>query len=224
MLIYLIRHGESSYNVEHRLQGQSDEPVLSARGREHAQSVAAAMAALPIEAIYSSPLRRALETARPVAEALKLSVVTDDRLKEINIGVFQGVLVSEIGERYPHETASWRSQDPDFRIPGGESRRELMRRSEAALRAVRDTEYHQVAIFAHGGVLAAALKALLGVPAERNPFTLYNGSISQLEWAGQRDWADPRDWAGQVKLITLNQTDHLRLAGCELATRTGDLA
>jgi len=212
MLFYLIRHGESSYNAEHRLQGQSNEPVLSTRGRQHAQSVAAALAALPIEAVYSSPLRRALETARPVAEALKLPVVTDDRLKEINIGIFQGLLASEIGERYPQETASWRSQDPDYRIPGGESRRELMRRSEAALRAVRETEFQQVAVISHGGALAAALKALLGVPAERNPFTLYNGSISQLEWAGQ------------IKLVTLNQTDHLRLAGCELATQTGDLA
>ncbi|HVC96830.1 MAG TPA: histidine phosphatase family protein [Pirellulales bacterium] len=212
MLIYLIRHGESSYNVEHRLQGQSDEPVLSPRGRRHAQSVATAMAALPIEAVFSSPLRRALETARPVAEALKLPLITDDRLKEINIGVFQGLLASEIGERYPRETALWRSQDPDFQIPGGESRRELMRRSEAALRAVHDVECQQVAVVAHGGVLAAGLKALLGVPAERNPFMLYNGSISQLEWAGQ------------VKLVTLNQTDHLRLADCELATRTGDLA
>ncbi|HUY31556.1 MAG TPA: histidine phosphatase family protein [Pirellulales bacterium] len=212
MLIYLVRHGESSYNLERRLQGQSDEPVLSPRGRQHAAAVAAALGELPIEAIYSSPLRRAMETAHPVAEALKLPVFTDDRLKEIDIGVFQGLLASEIGDRYPRETASWRSQDPDFRIPGGESRRELMGRADAALRAVHDAGYRQVAVIAHGGVLAAAIKALLGVPAERNPFMLYNGSISQL------------DWAVQVKLATLNQTDHLRLAGCELATRGGDLA
>jgi broad specificity phosphatase PhoE len=141
-----------------------------------------------------------------------LPVVADGRLKEINIGLFQGLLASEIGARHPSETAAWRSQEPDYRIPGGESRRELMQRAEAALRAVHEASHRRVAVVAHGGVLAAALKALLGVPAERNPFMLYNGSISQLEWSSQ------------VKLLTLNQTDHLRLAGCELATRTGDLA
>jgi broad specificity phosphatase PhoE len=212
MLLYLVRHGESTYNVEGRLQGQADEPVLSPLGRQHAQAVAAALGALPIDAIYSSPLRRALETARTVAAALKVPVVTDDRLKEINVGIFQGLLASEIGELLPHETASWRSQDPDYHIPGGESRRELIERAAAALSAIHAAAHECVAVVAHGGVLAAAIKALLGVPAERNPFMLYNGSISQLEWSSQ------------VKLLTLNQTDHLRLAGCELATRSGDLA
>ena len=107
---------------------------------------------------------------------------------------------------------NWRSSDADYRIPGGESRRDLMQRAAAAFEAIREKSHRQVAVVAHGGVLAAALKALLNVPAERNPFMLYNGSISRIEWEAQ------------VKLMTLNQTDHLRLAGCELATRTGDLA
>jgi probable phosphoglycerate mutase len=211
MLIYLVRHGESTYNVEGRLQGQSDAPELSPLGWQHAEAVAATLGAHSIEAVYSSPLRRAIQTARRVGEVAKLPVVADDRLKEINIGIFEGSLAAEIADHFPRETASWRSQDPDFRIPGGESRRELMQRAESALRAVREAAFGRVAVIAHGGVLAAAIKALLGVPAERNPFMLYNGSISQL------------DWSNQVKLLTLNQTDHLRLAGCELATRTGDL-
>jgi broad specificity phosphatase PhoE len=212
MLLYLVRHGESTYNVEGRLQGQSDAPVLSPLGRKHAEAVAAALGALAIEAIYSSPLRRAMQTAERVGEVVNLPVVADDRLKEIDIGIFEGSLASDIADRFPNEAASWRSQDPDYRIPGGESRRDLMRRAESALRDLRDAAHERVVVIAHGGVLAAALKALLGVPAQRNPFMLYNGSISQLEWSNQ------------VKLLTLNQTDHLRLAGCELATRTGDLA
>ena len=212
MILYCIRHGESTYNVEGRLQGQSDEPRLSPLGRRHAAALAAALGQTPIEAVFASPLTRAMETAEPLAGALKLPVRTDERLKEINIGVFQGLLASEIGDVHPEATARWRSGDPDFRIPGGETRRELIERAAAAMSAIRETGLRQVAVVAHGGVLAAALKALLEVPAERNPFLLYNGSISRLEWESQ------------VKLMTLNQTDHLRSAGCELATRTGDLA
>lgn len=212
MILYLVRHGESTYNVEGRLQGQSNEPRLSPLGERHAAALAAALAQQSIEAIFSSPLTRAMETARPLADALKLPIETDDRLKEINIGVFQGLLAAEIGDVHPEATARWRSGDPDFRIPGGESRRDLMQRAGAALEAIRAKSFRHVAVVAHGGVLAAALKSLLGVPAERNPFMLYNGSISRLEWESQ------------VKLMTLNQTDHLRSAGCELATRTGDLA
>ena len=212
MILYCIRHGESTYNVEGRLQGQSDEPRLSPLGLRHAAALTAALAETPIEAIYASPLARAMETAEPLAAALKLPIRTDDRLKEINIGVFQGLLASEIGDVHPEATARWRSGDPDYRIPGGETRRELMQRAAAAMQAIRETGFRQVAVVAHGGVLAAALKALLQAPAERNPFMLYNGSISRIEWESQ------------VKLMTLNQTDHLRSADCELATRTGDLA
>ncbi|MGH7192100.1 MAG: histidine phosphatase family protein [Candidatus Saccharimonadales bacterium] len=211
MLLYCVRHGESTYNLEGRLQGQSD-THLSPLGQKHAAAIAATLSQLPIEAVYSSPLRRALETAQPLADALGLSPLCDDRLKEIDIGVFQGTLATELGDRFPQEAARWRSQDPDYQIPGGESRRHLMARAEAAFHEIHEAGHEQAVVVAHGGVLAAALKALLAVPAERNPFSLYNGSISMLEW-GQ-----------QLRLMTLNQTEHLRLHGCELATRTGDLS
>lgn len=212
MIVYCVRHGESTYNLEGRLQGQSDEPHLSPLGQKHAQALAATLGELEIEAIYSSPLTRAMETARPLAEILKLPIQTDDRLKEINIGIFQGTLAAELADRFPQEAARWRSQDADFRIPQGESRRELMLRAQAAFDDILASPHRHVVVVAHGGVLAAAFKSLIGVPAERNPFMLYNGSISTLESTTQ------------IKLMTLNQIDHLRAAGCALATRTGDLA
>jgi probable phosphoglycerate mutase len=211
MILYCVRHGESAYNVEGRLQGQTD-VKLSPLGLQHAAAIATALGKLEIDAIYASPLSRAMQTAGPLAAALKLPILEDARLKEINIGVFQGTLAVDLADRFPEEAARWRSQDPDYRIPQGESRRELMIRAEAAFREIRASDHRQVAVVAHGGVLAAAFKALLGVPAERNPFMLYNGSISML------------DWGSQLKLMTLNQIDHLRAAGFALATRTGDLA
>jgi broad specificity phosphatase PhoE len=166
---------------------------LSELGRQQSEALAAALVKLPIEAVYSSPLERAFETARPVAEALDLPVRTEPRLMEINAGIFQG------------------KDEPDFVIPGGESRRQLMERGMAALEAIRSTDFDEVVVVAHGGVLTAALKGLLGVPAERNPFNLFNASISHVRWDTQ------------VRLITLNQVDHLpKLAGVH-ATRVGDL-
>jgi probable phosphoglycerate mutase len=212
MILYCVRHGESAYNVEGRLQGQSDAPRLSPLGQKHAAALVSTLAKLEIDAIYSSPLTRAMETAQPLAEVLRLPIHSDDRLKEINIGIFQGTLAAQLADNFPEEAARWRSQDADFRIPGGESRRDLMLRAEAAFQDIHSAGHRQVVVIAHGGVLAAAFKALIGVPAERNPFMLYNGSISTLEWTTQ------------LKLMTLNQIDHLQAAGCALATRTGDLA
>ena len=88
--------------------------------------------------------------------ALRLKVQTDDRLKEINAGVFQGVLWSEIEQHSPDLATRWLAQDPDFEIPGGESRRELAARGRAAFDAIHAAGHRQAIIVAHGGVLAGA--------------------------------------------------------------------
>lgn len=211
MLMICVRHGQSRFNAEGRIQGQQNTP-LSELGVAQAQAIAAALAREPIDAVFSSPLERALATARPTAEALGLEVRIEPRLQEINAGVFQGLLWSEIETRYPEEGRRWRAHDPDFVVPGGESRRQLMARGREAFDAMRAAgPFDRVAVFTHGGVLGAALKSLLGIPAEQSPFGFYNGSINRLRWDSI------------VKLITLNETDHLRAAGVEQVDRTGDL-
>ncbi len=162
-----------------------------------------ALASASIDAVFSSPLRRAMQTATPVAERLGLRIQTDERLKELNAGIFQGLLWSEIEARFPKEVGLWRGEQPDVAIPGGESRRDLMVRGLAALSAIRETSYRRVAIIAHGGILGAALKAVLQIPAELNPFSLFNASISRLAWDKS------------PKLLTLNELDHLCAAGLE---------
>jgi len=209
MLLYLARHGETTYNAEGRIQGQED-TALSELGRRQAHLLALALAEQGIEAVYSSPLARAYHTARAVAETCRIPLCVDDRLKELHAGVFQNLLASELEARFPEAAARWRSHDPDFRIPGGESRRDLMHRGRQALEAIRAAAYRRVAVVAHGGLLAAALKALLHIPAERNPFVLYNAALSIL------------DWEGEPRLLVLNQTDHLRAVGCE-RSGTGEL-
>ncbi|MGC3966725.1 MAG: histidine phosphatase family protein [Pirellulales bacterium] len=210
MLLYVIRHGETTFNAEGRIQGQLD-TKLSPLGKQQAEAIARALAHAELQAVFSSPLSRAFDTARPLAAAYGFEVRTDDRLKELNAGVFQNLLPAEMAEQHPEATARWKSHDPDYRIPDGESRRDMMIRGAAAFEAVFGCGLKRVAVVAHGGLLTAALKALLGIPAERHPFMLYNASISRL----QKDQ--------QVRLLTLNEIEHLRGPDGVLATRMGDL-
>jgi broad specificity phosphatase PhoE len=210
MILYLVRHGESLFNAERRIQGQSD-VELSPLGHRQSDAVATELANLPINAIYVSPLRRAMETAEPIAARLKLTIQTDDRLKEINAGMFQELKWDEIEHLHPAEAVHWKAQEPDFVIPGGESRRQLMTRARAAFEAIRETGLPQVAIVSHGGTMAAALKSLLQVPADLNPFAFYNGSISRLAWDKQ------------LKVLTINQLDHLRAVELITEASAGDL-
>jgi broad specificity phosphatase PhoE len=210
MILYCIRHGESVYNAQGRIQGQTD-IELSALGRLQSLAVADLLAGLPIEAIYSSPLRRALDTARPLADRFGLRIRTDDRLREIHAGIFQGLRWAEIEESHPEEARQWIDQVPDFVIPGGESRRALMARGLAVFQGIREQPYEHVAIVAHGGILSAAFKALLQIPAELNPFSLANGSVSTIRWEKR------------IKLMTLNETCHLRDENNGSAAATDDL-
>jgi len=214
MLLYCVRHGETTFNAEGRIQGRLDTP-LSPAGESQCALIAAALAKIgrqrPFDFVVSSPLRRAYETARPIAEQLGLPLRTDDRLAELHAGVFQGLLPAEMESQFPEATDRWRSHDPDYVIPGGESRRQLMTRGQAALDELLRQEGRAAVVVAHGGLLTAAFKGLLGIPAERSPFMLYNGSISTLEFSGQ------------VKLLTLNEIEHLRGPNGEPGTRFGDL-
>lgn len=210
MIFFCVRHGESAFNAEGRIQGQLDTP-LSELGHQQSKAVAAALAEYEIDAIYASPLRRALDTARHVAEVLRLEVLTDPRLQEINAGAFQGLVWEEIQQQFPDAAVRWKSQEPDFRIPGGETRRELMHRGAAVLEEIRRRNHQCVAIVAHGGLLTAAIKQLLGVPAEENPFKLQNCSITQLQW-GDR-----------CELLMLNETAHLAAVNGDRVGHSGDL-
>ncbi|MEX2112708.1 MAG: histidine phosphatase family protein [Pirellulales bacterium] len=206
MKLFCIRHGETVYNLEGRIQGQADSH-LSPLGRRQCEAVADALAGQAIDVIVSSPLARAVESARILADKLRLEVVTDPRLMEINAGIFQGHTWPEINDRFSEVAAQWRAADPDFHIPGGESRRDVMLRAGAAFDAILQRNERVVAVMAHGGSLSAGLKALLGIPAEHNPFAFSNGSISTLTWDSE------------IKVHALNETGHLR----DLMSGDGDL-
>ena len=208
MILHCIRHGESEFNSQGRIQGQLD-PPLSEIGKKQSDLLAETLANRNITAIYCSPLLRARQTAAPIARLLGLDVLLLDELMEIHAGLFQGLTWGEIHERYPQAEAGWKSHDPDFRVDGGETRRELMARGELAMQKIRETKHAEVAVITHGGLLGAALKALLKIPAELNPFRFFNTGWNALAWDSQ------------VRLIKLNDAWHLRSLGEDLTM--GDL-
>jgi len=206
MKLFCVRHGETVFNQVGRIQGQFDSE-LSPLGRRQCVAVADALAVNSIDAVVTSPLSRARESAQVIADKLRLPLEVDERLMEINAGIFQGLTWEEIEVQHAEVAAGWRTQDPDFRIPQGESRRDVMLRAGAALEDIRATGHKQVIVVAHGGSLSAGFKALLEIPPERNPFSLLNASISTLAWERE------------VKLLSLNDVSHLR----DLLSGGGDL-
>ena len=209
MILYCVRHGESVYNAEGRIQGRLNVP-LSELGRRQSAAAAAALARLSADALYASPLRRAMETAEIIADALGLPIQTESRLMEIDCGVFQDRRPCELAELYPQALARWKSEDLDFVIPGGESRRQVIARGRAALLAIAAAGGQAAIIVSHGRLLTCTLKDILGIPASQPPFSLQNGSITTLS----------ADASGHYEFLSLDQIDHLR--GLDL-TGLGDL-
>jgi probable phosphoglycerate mutase len=164
--LLLVRHGQTDWNAEGRIQGIVDTP-LSALGREQAAELAARLAAEPIDAIVSSDLVRARETAAPLAQARGLEVRAEPRLRERAFGIFEGHTYSEVEANWPSEFAIWRRREPGYAVPGGESYLALRARVLACLgELVADNAGQSVLVVTHGGVLDAVYRAALGISWE----------------------------------------------------------
>lgn len=147
--LYLIRHGETPWNVEGRYQGQLD-PPLSEKGQQQAQATAKKLATTAFAAIYSSDLARAKQTAQALAVVTGLPVHLDPRLREINQGRWQGVLIDDIRAGWPAEIHGWETDPWRYYPPGGETLPEVQRRLFAAIDdIVARHPYDHVAVFTH---------------------------------------------------------------------------
>ncbi|WP_044528219.1 histidine phosphatase family protein, partial [Herbaspirillum sp. B65] len=155
--ILLIRHGETDWNVDKRLQGHID-IGLNQAGQRQVLALGEALAGEGIDAIFASDLQRARDTAQAVADAAGLEVLIDAGLRERCYGAFEGLRHIEIEARYPDAYRQWKARDPDYRYPAGERMAETMRefyeRSvQAVQRVLGSGRYRKVAIVTHGGVL-----------------------------------------------------------------------
>lgn len=118
--LILIRHGETDWNYEGRYQGQAD-PPLNEVGIEQAKDLANSLREVQIDVLYSSPLRRALQTAQILAERLRIPLITDPRLMEINQGEWETRLRAEIEDNYPELFHAWQTKPWKVTPPGGEN-------------------------------------------------------------------------------------------------------
>ncbi len=157
--LLLIRHGETAWNAEHRIQGQLDIP-LSPLGILQSARLAECLANEPIDAVYSSAQSRAWLTAAPLAARLGLEIIAEPRLRERSFGIFEGLTLEEIAARYPAEFMKWRERDPGWRPEGGETGQQLIDRVMSAVTEIGTRHASQtVALVSHGGVLDVVYRA-----------------------------------------------------------------
>jgi len=195
--ILAVRHGETAWNRDTRIQGHTDID-LNAHGRWQAAQLAQALRDEPIHAFYASDLSRAFETAEAVAQVHGQAVNQHAGLRERHFGSFEGRTWAEVESDFPEEARAWRTRVPDFAPMGGESLLQLQTRvvqtvSELAARHPGQ----QVLMVAHGGVLDILYRAAtrLDLQAPRS-WQLTNTAINRLLWTPEGlslvGWADTR--------------------------------
>ena len=180
-VVWLVRHGESTWNVAGLAQGHCDQARLTPRGVRQAWSVVGRLGDRPIGALYASDLHRALATAAPLASVLGLDIVRDPRLRERCLGDLEGSATTAVTPEVSGISAN-RVVDPDARPPGGESLRDFYRRVAGFVAELAEQrlpglspglspgpgdEAKEIVIVAHGGTLRMLSACLRGVPVER---------------------------------------------------------
>jgi broad specificity phosphatase PhoE len=169
--LFLFRHGETDWNRDRRLQGQTDIP-LNDTGRAQAADLARRLAPYGLEAILTSDLERARETARIVAEALGLPLHRDPDLREASLGAAEGMLIEEAKARFGPRLVEGRVADDRLQMPGGEPGLDVRARGLAAIaRFVAAHAYRRIGISTHSGMLRQFLKHALAeapIPRSRN--------------------------------------------------------
>ena len=151
--VLFIRHGETHFNTERRLQGAMPVPINEC-GRRQSEALARYLSRSPVDAIYTSPRLRAKETAEIIARHLNLPLIQDERLAEIAFGKFEGHTFAEVAELFPDAFAMWQSGYRPYRVPGGESRLDVQLRMQSAWHDIVSAADHStVAIVGHSSAL-----------------------------------------------------------------------
>lgn len=167
--LWLVRHGQTDWNLTGRWQGQTpDAPGLNGTGRAQAFAVRDELKDVHFSAIYSSDLLRSRQTSELLAETLGMTVTLEPRLREMNLGAWEGMLAEEIREKYPNELEE-RAKNPFYtRAPDGESPRQVAERVLAAMEEIAGRHPNgNILIVAHGLSLAVILCHARGIPMDR---------------------------------------------------------
>jgi len=194
--ILAIRHGETAWNVDTRIQGHLDIP-LNDTGRWQARRLARALATGDtIHAIYSSDLQRAHETAQAIAAATGAALQTHSGLRERGFGLFEGRTYVEIEQTWPEESEHWRRRTPDWAPQGGESLLQMRARITRTLHELAARHPgQQIVLVAHGGVMDQLYRAATGQDLQApRTWQLGNTAVNRLLWTPEGlslvGWAD----------------------------------
>jgi 2,3-bisphosphoglycerate-dependent phosphoglycerate mutase len=178
-----IRHGETAWNRTQRYQGHED-IALNEAGFSQACDIANSLANTPLDAVYTSDLKRAYQTATALAVRLALPSERVSDLREQHFGLFQGLTGEEIARQWPQASERWHRREPDFGPPGGETRNEFSQRCVTAIEKL--TRAHPggtIAVICHGGVLDCLYRAASRLPMDApRAWPLANAAINYFSY------------------------------------------
>ena len=201
--VILVRHGQSQGNAEGRFGGHTDTP-LSAFGRKQAEATAKALAGEKVNAIYSSDLRRAVETANPLAELTRAPLLTTDSLRERSVGVMEGLTFAEAAAQHPEQYQALLQRDFDHVLLGGESYRQMLDRAAAKLdETIQKHRGGRIALFTHTGTICILILHLMGALDSPNlkPVWIATQNCGLARFDLRSD--------GFVRVLAINDTRHL---------------
>jgi len=181
--IIAVRHGETQWNREKRWQGHNDSP-LTKKGLDQAKAVANHLAEVQFSSIYSSDLDRACKTAEQIYKISGIKIITDARLRERNLGIFEGLTKPEMKSQFPEAFNKYQNQDPGYAVPKGESIKQCYARSTAFLKEIPEKHPGEtIVVVTHGGVLNAYFRFIIGLPLEApRRYQLFNASINRFSY------------------------------------------
>lgn len=198
--IYFIRHGETDWNSAGRYQGWTNIP-LNDSGREQARLLAERFQDVPLDAIYTSPLDRAYDTAKAVAEKKDMKAIPDEHFKEINFGQWEGGTVQELGDKYGREFLDFFKEPHKYPMPGEGSFQNAENRVLTGINTIlQKHENENVMIVSHGGLLRIAIIALMGM----------DGSFYRKTWLNNTSVSIIDFKKNSKILLTLNDFSHIK--------------
>jgi probable phosphoglycerate mutase len=201
--VILIRHAQSQGNAEGRFGGHTDTP-LSPRGRKQAEATARALASEKFDAIYSSDLPRAIETASPLAKFTGAALETTEALRERSVGVMEGLTFEEAAEQHPEQYQTLLRRDFEHVLLGGESYRQMLDRASRKLdEAIEQHKGGRIAVFTHTGTICILILHLMGAldAPELKPVWIATANCGIARFDLRTD--------GFVRVLAINDTRHL---------------
>ena len=197
--LLIVRHGETEWNAEGRIQGHTD-IGLSENGAQQARSLGQRLADRQIDVAYSSDLKRTSETARLALGDRNVILNETPRLREYHKGIFEGMTLTEIQTQFPDEYPKYLEKDLSYAPEGGETTRDVSTRMASIFQEIKAKHLDEtVLVVSHGGALRAAMVSLLGMPLEGNwSFVFGNCGLTMVD-----------TFADNAVLRLFNDTSHI---------------